>query len=128
MGVGLAFFLLLPMALILGNLTNPASSLHKQQERHISPVLDAAARAQLGTYHRSCKLSADCEPPLGCLVDGRIGQIYCADSQCNTDLDCPEGLVCRNSSTTGKGPMVRLCIPLARIDHRGRDHRVGTHR
>ncbi len=110
--VSLAFLLPLPLILLLGSLTNPASALHKRQEKHISPVLDAAARAQLGTYHRSCKLSADCEPPLGCLVDGRIGQIYCADSQCSTDRDCPEGLVCRNSSTTGKGLLVRLCIPV----------------
>jgi hypothetical protein len=108
----LACLLLLPMALILRLLTTPLSSALPSPGRHVSPVLDAEARARLRTYHRKCKQSADCEPPLGCVVDGRIGQIYCADSQCNTDLDCPEGLVCRNSSTTGKGPRVRLCIPL----------------
>ncbi|SEU35903.1 hypothetical protein SAMN05443639_12162 [Stigmatella erecta] len=111
-GIGLAFLLLLPMALILGSLTNPLSSASPPTGRPVSPVLDAESRARLGTYHRRCKQSADCEPPLGCVADGRIGQIYCADSQCTTDLDCPSGLVCRNGSTLGKGPTVRLCIPV----------------
>ncbi|ADO75756.1 uncharacterized protein STAUR_8001 [Stigmatella aurantiaca DW4/3-1] len=112
LGVGVAVLLPLPFAILWNTLLRPPHSTPAPHERRISPVLDAQERARLETYHRGCKQSADCEPPLGCLVDGRVGQIYCADSQCTTDLECPEGLACRNIATRGAGPWVRLCIPV----------------
>lgn len=46
---------------------------------------------------------------LGCLPDVRYRTRYCADSECVTDMECPEGQVCR-VLTTVRGPWVRRCV------------------
>jgi hypothetical protein len=79
--------------------------------RPLSPVLSAEDRLRLQTYHRECLYQADCEPPLGCLLDTRYGWFYCADSECATDAQCPEGFACRPQPTREQGPLVRYCIP-----------------
>jgi hypothetical protein len=78
----------------------------------ISPVLDVEQRTRRLTYHRECRDSSECDAPLGCVSDGRVWAEYCTDSRCMTDLQCPEGLVCRSVGTLGKGPLVRFCIPV----------------
>lgn len=45
-------------------------------------------------------------------MDARRGESYCTDSQCRTDLECPEGHLCQNLPTSGDGPLVRLCVPV----------------
>lgn len=108
-GLG-GLLLTLPMALLLGSVMRPG--LASQEGANISPVLDVEARTQRLTYRRDCADSSDCEPPLGCLFDLRIGAHYCTDSQCMTDEQCPEGLVCRAVATEGAGPLVRTCLPV----------------
>lgn len=77
----------------------------------MSPVLSAEERLRLQTYHRECLRAADCEPPLGCLLDPRAGWFYCADSACSTDAQCPEGFACVPLPSNEEGPLVRYCIP-----------------
>jgi hypothetical protein len=77
-------------------------------------MLDIEARTRLGTYRRSCKLSSECEPPLGCIWDTRLFAQYCTDSQCTTDAQCPEDQVCQGIATQGEGPLVRFCIPVGK--------------
>ncbi|SEM24642.1 hypothetical protein SAMN05444354_113179 [Stigmatella aurantiaca] len=111
---GILAAICLPMPLIL-LLTFSSRTLEQVSAGHgsrISPVLDVEERTRLSTYKRRCKTSADCEPPLGCLVDGRHGIFYCIDSQCTADTQCPEGLVCRGIETLGGGPVVNLCVPI----------------
>jgi hypothetical protein len=79
--------------------------------RPVSPMLTAEERLRLQTYHRQCLRKPDCEPPLGCLFDPRAGWFYCADSQCVTDEQCPEGFACHPLPTVEEGPLVRYCIP-----------------
>jgi hypothetical protein len=78
----------------------------------ISPVLNVEERTQLSTYKRRCQTGAECESPLGCLADGRQGILYCVDSQCREDTQCPDGLVCRGVETVGEGPIVNVCVPV----------------
>jgi hypothetical protein len=82
------------------------------QASRISPVLNGEERTRLSTYKRRCRASADCEAPLGCLADGRYGTLYCIDSQCMTDTQCPDGLVCRGIETVRGGPVVNVCVPV----------------
>ncbi len=82
------------------------------ENRRVSPVLSFEERMQRVTYHRHCQKSSECEPPMGCLGDARVHTHYCTDSQCTTDAQCPDGLVCRELTTTGDGPLVRFCIAL----------------
>ncbi|WP_253910492.1 hypothetical protein [Pyxidicoccus fallax] len=49
---------------------------------------------------------------MGCVVDARVYTHYCTDSQCMTDAQCPDGLVCRDVDPVGEGLLVRFCVPL----------------
>lgn len=76
----------------------------------ISPILQFEEKMRLPTYHRNCHDNSECEPPLSCLSDTRRRLTYCTDSQCLTDMQCPEGEVCRGVGSVGGGRLVRLCI------------------
>jgi hypothetical protein len=104
--------LALPLVLLLGALLQPEIGPETPTGRRISPMLDIEQRARLMTYGRNCESSAECDPPLGCLYAFRYGHAYCTDSQCTTDVQCPEGQVCREIATKGQGPLVRMCIPV----------------
>ncbi|MCP3135774.1 hypothetical protein [Pyxidicoccus xibeiensis] len=69
-------------------------------------------REALQSYRRNCTKDADCEFPLGCLLDGRAGANYCIDSRCMADVQCQDGEVCRLLTTFGNGPLVGVCVPL----------------
>lgn len=100
----------LPLLLVLGTAMRwthgPGAS---PGEAGVSPVLSKEERQALTTYQRSCRKREECEPPLGCLVvDG--SQALCADSRCQTDLQCAEGETCQLLPTLGGGPRVRQCV------------------
>jgi hypothetical protein len=119
LGVLVAFLLALPVVVLVGYVLRPELGGASSGQRQISPMLDVEARTRLTTYKRSCQQSSDCESPLGCVADGRVGSSYCADSQCVADPQCPEGLVCRSVATLGDGPLVRLCVPVGPRKARG---------
>ncbi|ADO67824.1 uncharacterized protein STAUR_0015 [Stigmatella aurantiaca DW4/3-1] len=102
----------LPLVLLLGSLLYPEVRSETLAGRPISPHLDNEQRSRRMTYGRTCILSSDCEPPLGCLFEARTGYAHCMDSQCTTDAQCPEGQSCQTLATEGAGPWVRFCVPL----------------
>jgi hypothetical protein len=104
----------LPLILLVNGALQPALPETGPGGRHISPVLEKKDRLLLSTYHRDCAVSSECEPPLGCVTDTRYFMQYCTDSECTTDAQCPDDLVCQNISTTGEGPLVRFCVPVGR--------------
>lgn len=102
--------LLLPFVL-LGLLLQPESTPKDLTGARISPILDTEQRARLMTYKRPCESSAECDPPLGCLYASRYKHAYCTDSECTTDMQCPEGQACLKHATQEDGPLVRICTP-----------------
>ncbi len=102
----------LPLVLLLGHLLQPQVQPGAPVGSRISPLLDSEQRARLATYGRTCVLSSDCEPPLGCLFEARTGYAHCSDSRCLTDAQCPDGQSCQTITTEGAGPLVRFCVPL----------------
>ncbi|ADO69095.1 uncharacterized protein STAUR_1291 [Stigmatella aurantiaca DW4/3-1] len=110
---GLAGLLLaLPLMFLLKGLLQPKLPESLPHGKQLSPVLDTEESTRRSTYRRECGLSQECEPPLGCVFDARIRSWYCTDSQCNTDVGCPEGQVCQSIATEGDGPWVRFCVPV----------------
>jgi hypothetical protein len=101
----------IPLALLLASVLvqRPPPLTHKG--RPVSPVLAFEERLRLQSYHRECTRRTDCEPPLGCLSDTRVRRTYCADSECVTDIQCPDGFACLPLPTVDDGPLVRYCIP-----------------
>ncbi len=77
----------------------------------VVPVLSHEERRARATYHRDCERGSDCEAPLACVTDPRVWVGYCTDSQCMSDVQCPEGQVCRSVASTEGRPLVRYCIP-----------------
>jgi hypothetical protein len=112
LGACVGLLLPVPLVLLLGIVVQPRSIPQPPSGRSISPVLGAEERLRLLTYRRSCAMSSECEPPLGCLTDTRRMDQYCTDSQCTSDVDCPEGQRCQHLATHGDGPLVRFCIPV----------------
>lgn len=106
--VGLGVLLALPFLWFLQFIFHEALRPPLPEEVRFSPVLTTEQQRSLSTYLRDC-YDIQCEPPLGCLVDLRSGRRYCSDSECVTDMQCPEGRVCRGV-TTLHGPWVRLCV------------------
>jgi hypothetical protein len=109
LGVGAAGVLLLPLAVLLSSVLHPKTRVESLRGRPVSPVLDVEARTSLQTYRRNCVQSADCEPPLGCVVDPRVWITYCSDSQCMTDGQCSGWTVSR--AVVRDGPNVRREVP-----------------
>jgi hypothetical protein len=112
LGALLALLLTLPLIIIVRSALQVGPVVEVQGGRRISPMLDIEERTRRTTYHRDCEQSSDCEAPLGCLKDARVWRTYCTDSQCMTDVQCSEGLVCRSIETEGGRPLVRACIPV----------------
>jgi hypothetical protein len=102
----------LPLVLLLWGLLRQEVPVEAPMGGRISPMLTPEQRMRLTTYGRHCGPGEECEPPLGCLFEVRYLRTYCTDSQCMTDAQCPEGMVCQNISTWGDGPLVRFCVPI----------------
>ncbi len=111
MGIAAGGLLPVPLLLALFSLRLGGTAPVPDDGR-VSPVLSFEERMERVTYHRHCEKSSDCEPPMGCIIDARFYTHYCTDSQCVTDAQCPEGLVCRELPSVDDGPLVRFCIPL----------------
>lgn len=111
LGVCAGVLLPLPFVVLLGGLLQPEALPQPPAQGRISPVLDGEQRTRLMTYGKTCDLSSECEPPLGCLFQARSRRSVCSDSQCTTDAQCPEGQVCQVIATEGAGPLVRYCVP-----------------
>jgi Cys-rich repeat protein len=107
--VGLGVLSALPFIWLLQWRLHESIRPPRPEEMRFSPILTIEEQRSLSTYLRDCSDNRQCEPPLGCLVDLRNGHRYCSDSECITDMQCPEGRVCR-SVDTSHGPWVRLCV------------------
>ena len=112
LGGGAAVLLALPLILLLGLLLKPRLPLLPPSGVSISPMLDSEQRMRLTTYLHACQSKAECEPPLSCLFEYRSGRSYCTDSQCTTDAQCREGMVCRVLAARDPGSRVRICVAL----------------
>jgi len=106
----LGLLLALPFLWLFQFVLDEAIRPPRPEEARFSPILTTEQQRSLTTYLRDC-YKTQCEPPLGCIVDLRYGRRYCSDSECLTDMQCPEGRVCRGVSTL-HGPWVRLCVTL----------------
>lgn len=110
---GLAGALLpVPLVLVLVVSLRKEAPTSSPEGLPVSPMLSFEERMQRVTFHRHCRKDADCEPPMGCVVDSRVFTHYCTDSQCVTDAQCPDGLVCRDVASVKKRLLMRFCIPL----------------
>jgi hypothetical protein len=103
----------LPLIALLMYALQPMWPRSGKPGRLISPMLENQDRLRLSTYHRVCETSSECEPPLGCVFDGRSRVPYCTDSECVTDTQCPDDLFCQTVGTNGgPGPSARFCVPV----------------
>jgi hypothetical protein len=112
LGSVVGLLLPVPLLLLLAGVSAEGLRQPRPGDSRLSPVLSFEERASRSTYHRPCLKASDCEPPLGCLGDARLGSLYCTDSECLTDTQCPEGSVCRVLPTLEGSPWVRFCVPV----------------
>ncbi len=102
--------LLLPvplLAILASSWFRPLAPAEPAQVRSV-PMLSWEQRRQLATWRQPCRRSSDCESPLACFFDRHVQGLYCTDSDCVTDSQCGEGLVCRASDTWG-GEVLKRC-------------------
>ncbi|NVJ23322.1 hypothetical protein HUW62_19035 [Myxococcus sp. AM011] len=111
LGAGIALLIPLPLVLTTSSLLQPDLPEYVRGRR-VSPVFTPEERSRFQTYHRNCGAKVGCDPPLGCLFDERARAIYCTDSQCFTDAQCPDGQTCRLLATARQDPVVRYCVPV----------------
>jgi hypothetical protein len=103
----LSLLLLLPLAWAIHVVT--FGGLRPAPDAQVAPMLSPEERQRLMTYERPCAGREDCEPPLGCFFNTRSRWMYCTDSRCLTDQQCPEDMVCRTLKTVGGTPPIRHC-------------------
>lgn len=106
--IALGLLLPVPLVLVLSGSWGTTYPAGGPQGTALSPMLSVEERRQLLTFERACQRREDCEPPLGCLR-GPNGRALCVASECQTDLQCEQGRVCRTLSTLDNGPLVRSC-------------------
>ena len=79
----------------------------------ISPLLSEQQRLRGETALRPCREAADCKWPFVCVRDDRVNGSRCLASECQTDLQCAPGFVCR--AVEAKGGYVRLCLDVGTV-------------
>jgi hypothetical protein len=109
----LCIVLVLPLILLVSGVVGRWQG-QGQIDTTLSPILSVEERRQLLTFERPCEKREDCEAPLGCLPLSSQGPNYCVASECETDLQCDQGLTCQVLETLGNGPRVRFCVPQGR--------------
>lgn len=107
LGVLVGGLLPVPLMLVLAAVLSGGGQGHAA---HTSPVLSKEERLQRVTYHRTCRKSTECEPPLGCLTYEWLSEYICTDSKCLTDAQCREGESCQFINTEGDGPRIGVCV------------------
>jgi hypothetical protein len=73
------------------------------------PVLDERQLMALATYKRRCRVQADCETPLLCMGDARLGGWRCLANECESDLQCESGFMCATFKYSDT-PAIHLCV------------------
>jgi hypothetical protein len=74
------------------------------------PTLDEVQLRTLPTYGLKCRRQSDCDDPLTCTRDPRLGGWACLASECRTDLQCEPGFVCTPYFHKAGVPTLRLCL------------------
>src|SRR5512140_3409017 len=59
--------------------------LPRPNARHGQPVLDKGQLSTLITYKLKCRKQTDCEVPLVCMDDPRVGYWRCLANECESD-------------------------------------------
>jgi hypothetical protein len=57
-----------------------------------------------------CQSDSDCPAGKGCVANGQTHRLECMASDCEQDLDCFPGLVCRPATLGNTGPVVHRCV------------------
>jgi hypothetical protein len=57
-----------------------------------------------------CQTDSDCPAGKGCAANWQTHRLECMESECEQDLDCFPGLVCRPVTTGAAGPVIRRCL------------------
>lgn len=59
-----------------------------------------------------CRLNSDCPAGKGCVANRQTRRLECMESDCEEDMHCFPGFVCRQSSREETGPIIRRCTPV----------------
>lgn len=58
-----------------------------------------------------CRTDSDCPAGQGCVINREARRFECMDSECEEDIHCFPGFVCRAVTTGAGGPVIRRCTP-----------------
>ncbi|WNG43055.1 hypothetical protein F0U60_02315 [Archangium minus] len=59
----------------------------------------------------SCRTDGDCPAGQGCVANRETRRFECMASECEEDVHCLPGTVCRSVTTGATGTVVRRCVP-----------------
>jgi len=59
----------------------------------------------------SCRTDGDCPPGLGCVANRETRRFECMALECEEDVHCFPGSVCRPVTTGSTGTVIRRCVP-----------------
>jgi hypothetical protein len=59
-----------------------------------------------------CWIDSDCPAGRGCVANRETRRFECLESECEEDVHCFPGFVCRRAAGGGTGPIIRRCIPV----------------
>src|SRR5689334_15489200 len=90
-----AVVLALTFVLLVGGAVQWWILSHSRPKAEVVPVLSDGELLRYVTYRRLCRTSQECERPLVCTPDEREQNRLCLASECETDLQCPTGFLCR---------------------------------
>jgi hypothetical protein len=108
--VVLGVLLPLPLAwLLMTSMKATVANYPRPEAANIVPMLTREQRHRLLTYERDCQTNADCESPLICFYNERIGKRFCTDSKCMTDMQCSEDFACRTLVAENGEDRMRGC-------------------
>jgi hypothetical protein len=66
-----------------------------------------------GVFHcGDCRTDSDCPAGKGCIANRETRRFECMESECEEDVHCFPGLVCRRTSRGDMGAIIRRCIPV----------------
>ncbi len=94
----------------------PVTVLPSSSEEHASDGLPVSAircnRTATGLDCGSCRTDGDCQPGQGCVANRETRRFECQASECEEDVHCFPGSVCRPVTTGATGnTVIRRCVP-----------------